>query len=135
MPEEQLRQWAAEPGVVWHGFSDDVRRVWAACHVAVAPSRGGEGLPRSLIEAAACGRPLVVTDVPGSREIARPSRNGIVVPVDDATALADALEGLMDHPDRRAAMARESRAIAVADYREDIVGAAVVSLYETALHS
>ena len=54
------------------------------------PSRR-EGLPKSLLEAAACGRPMVATDVPGCREIVRPDETGLLVPVDDATALAAAI--------------------------------------------
>ena len=133
VPEEQLQAWAAEPGITWRGFSSDVREVWADAHIALAPSRGGEGLPRTLIEAAACGRPLVVTDVAGSREIARPGRNGLHVAVDDAKALADALQTLIEDDALRQAMGAESRAIAVAEYREDIVGDIVVALYRRAL--
>ena len=129
VPREQLEQWAREPAVRWTGFSSDVREIWRQCHIAVAPSRGGEGLPRSLIEAAACGRPLVATDIPGSREIARAGINGLLVPPDDAHALADALECLVYAPALRATYGRASRRLAESDYRDTVVGAKIASLY------
>ena len=129
IPEETLRRWAAEPGIRWAGFCPDVREIWRACHVAVAPSRGGEGLPRSLIEAAACGRPLVASDVPGSREIVRPGVNGLLVPPGDALALADAVQRLAGDPELRHAYGAASRSIAAAEYRDDIVGETIADLY------
>ncbi len=130
VPRTQLEAWNAEEGIRWLGFSADVRNVWRQCHIAIAPSRGGEGLPRSLIEAAACGRPLVVTDVPGSREIARSGRNGALVPVNDPEALAAALRPLIEDDALRLAYGAKSRAIATEDYRDDIVGRMVVALYD-----
>jgi glycosyltransferase involved in cell wall biosynthesis len=131
IPRPELERWAGEPGIRWTGFSPDVRAIWRACHVAVAPSRGGEGLPRSLIEAAACGRPLVATDVPGSREIVRPGVNGIRVPPGDPAALAEALERLVRDAALRRAYGAASRAIAEAEYRDTLVGAKVAALYRS----
>jgi glycosyltransferase involved in cell wall biosynthesis len=91
IPEDQLLAWGQEPGVEWVGHVDDVRDVWARAHIAVLASQGGEGIPMSLMEAAACGRPLVATDVPGCREIVVPERTGLLVPPGDIAALADAL--------------------------------------------
>ena len=88
---EQLREFASLYGIVWLGHVTDVREVWAQAHFAVQPSRGGEGLPKSLLEAAACGRAMIATDVPGCREIAIPGETGLLVPVDDDKALADAM--------------------------------------------
>ncbi|MGK2923647.1 MAG: glycosyltransferase family 4 protein, partial [Methyloceanibacter sp.] len=88
---EQLREFASLYGIVWLGHVSDVREVWEQAHFAVQPSRGGEGLPKSLLEAAACGRAMVATDVPGCREIAGPDETGILVPVDDADAPAKAM--------------------------------------------
>src|SRR3546814_6788440 len=65
----ELTAWASEPGIEWLGHVDDVRTVWERAHIAVQPSLGGEGLPKSLLEAAACCRPIIAADVPGCREI------------------------------------------------------------------
>ncbi len=92
IPLEDLRRWAAEPGIEWVGHVDDIRQVWARAHVAVLASHGGEGIPMTLMEAAACGRPLIATDVPGCREIVRTEETGILVNANDVTALAGAFE-------------------------------------------
>ena len=84
IPEPLLEQWRKIPNLVMLGQVGDVRSVWKQAHIAVLPSRGGEGIPMSLMEAAACGRPLIATDVPGCREIARPGVTGLLVPPDDA---------------------------------------------------
>lgn len=132
IPEQTLRAWASEPGIEWLGHSDDVPATWTACHVAVLPSRR-EGLPKSLLEAAACGRPIVATDVPGCREIALVGRNALLVPPDDAPALADALSLLARDPDLRARFGRESRRIVEADMTADAVGARTVETYRRLL--
>lgn len=87
----ELIAWAGRPGVTWQGFVDDIAGVWRAAHVAVVPSRGGEGLPKALLEAAACGRPAIVSDVPGCRHFVRDGVEGLIVPPGDAPALADAI--------------------------------------------
>jgi glycosyltransferase involved in cell wall biosynthesis len=92
-----LRDWSRD-GVAWHGPTEDVAAVWANQHVACLPSRGGEGLPRSLLEAGACGRALVTTDVPGCRSLVRDGIEGLLVPPGDAPALADALVRLSGDP-------------------------------------
>ena len=71
-----------EPGIAWHGPTRDVAAVWRDHHVCCLPSRGGEGLPRTLLEGAACGRALVTTDVPGCRTLVRDGVEGLVVPAE-----------------------------------------------------
>src|SRR5215211_8591996 len=91
VPEEVLRRWSDGPGIHWHGPTDDVASVWRAHHVCCLPSRGGEGLPRTLLEGAACGRAVVTTDVPGCRTFVRDGLEGRMVPPDDAASLAQVL--------------------------------------------
>ncbi|MCU4178578.1 glycosyltransferase family 4 protein [Bosea sp. BH3] len=91
IPEATLKQWAARPGINWAGPTRDIDGVWKAHHLCILPSRGGEGLPRTILEAAACGRPILTTDVPGCRSFVREGKDGMVVPVDDAVALARAM--------------------------------------------
>ncbi len=90
---EQLREFASLYGIQWLGHVADIREVWARAHFAVLASRR-EGLPKSLLEAAACGRAMVATDAPGCREIAIDGETALTVPVDDAAALADAMAKL-----------------------------------------
>ena len=70
IPPAEIENWSRRTGIELLGQVDDIREVWKRAHIAVLPSRR-EGLPKSLLEAAACGRPIVATDVPGCREIAR----------------------------------------------------------------
>jgi glycosyltransferase involved in cell wall biosynthesis len=120
--------WGHEPGVTWLGHVDDIATVWARAHMAVLPSRR-EGLPKSLLEAAACGRPMVATDVPGCREVAIPNETGLLVPPDDADALAAAVEQLARSPDLRARFGRAARRLAEERFAADAIGRAVLGLY------
>jgi glycosyltransferase involved in cell wall biosynthesis len=88
--EADLRQWASEPGIDWHGSTDDVPRVQREHHVTMLLSVR-EGLPKCLVEAAAAGRPIVATDVPGCREVVRQGREGYLVPFGDTDAAAQVL--------------------------------------------
>ena len=99
----------------WWGYREDIAEVLACSHIAVLPSYG-EGMPKTLLKAAACGWPIVATDVPGCRDVVRHGGNGLLVPPWDARALADAIMALADDPDRRAAMGAESRRRAEAEF-------------------
>ncbi|HBC07638.1 MAG TPA: glycosyltransferase family 1 protein, partial [Rhodospirillaceae bacterium] len=88
--QDQIDAWVAEGLVEWAGERDDIAAVWAGAHIAVLPSYR-EGLPKSLLEAAACARPLIATDVPGCRALVRDGENGLLVPPRDPQALADAI--------------------------------------------
>ncbi|WP_420796175.1 glycosyltransferase [Endobacterium cereale] len=89
LSEDTLKNWSKLPGIEWHGSTRDVRQIWAAHDLACLPTRGGEGLPRSILEAGACGRAILTTDVPGCRDLVRDGQEGWLVPPDDAAALAD----------------------------------------------
>lgn len=106
---DTLRGWSRD-GVAWHGATADVSAVWASHHVACLPSRGGEGLPRALLEAASCGRALVATDVPGCRSLVRDGVEGLLVPPEDAPALARAFVRLSAEPALVAAFGAAARA-------------------------
>ena len=88
---EDCASLAAEPGVTWLGRREDVAALLADHHLFVLPSRGGEGLPRALLEAAAAGRPALVTAVPGCRDFVEHGVTGFVVPIEDSNALASAI--------------------------------------------
>jgi hypothetical protein len=95
--ESTLRDWSRD-GIAWHGPTADVSAIWGRHHVACLPSRGGEGLPRTLLEAAACGRALVTSNVPGCRSLVRDGVEGLLVPPGDAPALAAVLARLSADP-------------------------------------
>ncbi|WP_246505056.1 glycosyltransferase [Microvirga antarctica] len=133
IPAATLDAWNREPGVTWHGPTDDVAGVWRDHHVACLPSRGGEGLPRTLLEAAACGRALVTADVPGCRTLARDGIEGLVVPPGDVEALAAAFVQLAQDPDSVARMGAAARARVLDGFTERDVMEAVKGLYRDCL--
>ena len=128
-----LAAWAARPGISWHGFTADVRAVWRDAHIAVVPSRGGEGLPKALLEAAACGRPLIVTDVPGCRHFVRDGAEGLIVPPEDASALASANLRLASDPELRRRMGTAARARVLEGFTEHHVETDVQAAYRDLL--
>ena len=127
-----LAQWRQRPGVEFLGHVPDIRTVWTAAHIAVLPSRR-EGLPLSLLEAAACGRPLIATDVPGCREVARAGVNALLVPVDNPEALADAMSQLASDPDLRARYSAGSRQLVETEFSSAHIGREIVALYRQLL--
>jgi glycosyltransferase involved in cell wall biosynthesis len=129
IPEETLTQWNGEPGIRWHGPTRDVPAVWRGHQVCCLPSRGGEGLPRTLLEGAACGRAIVTTDVPGCRALVREGVEGRIVPADDAERLADAFIGLARDPALVARMGEAARARVLEGFTEEAVRRRVQDLY------
>ena len=103
------------------GHVGDMAALLAKTDVVVLPTSYGEGVPRILVEAAACGLPLIATDAPGCREIVRPGANGFLVGAHDVDALVAAIERLAVDAELRAAMGAESRRIAATEFGEDIV--------------
>lgn len=135
IPEATLRTWDAMPGISWHGRieQDQVPAIWAEHHAAVLPSRGGEGLPRTLLEAAGCGRPILTTDVPGCRDLVRGGVEGLLAPPDDPEALARAILALAAEPQWIDQMGAAARTRILIGYTEAMVGRTVVHLYRTML--
>jgi glycosyltransferase involved in cell wall biosynthesis len=119
--QAELDGWIAEGLVEYLGSADDVRPHLAQADAVVLPS-WREGLPRSLLEAAAMGKPLIASDVPGCREIVADGLNGFLHKVRDPQAIADALIGFVElAPAARAAMGIASRRRAVEEFAEQRV--------------
>lgn len=134
IPDEQLRSWHSTSNVEWLGNREDMPALFAGCHIVVLPTYYGEGVPKVLIEAASCGRPIVTTDAPGCREIVRHGVNGLLVPIRDAAALADAIRGLLDDPDMRVRMGQAGREIVKKEFTIEAVVKATLDVYENLLH-
>jgi glycosyltransferase involved in cell wall biosynthesis len=126
---EQLREFASLYGIDWLGHVADIREVWARAHFAVLASRR-EGLPKSLLEAAACGRAMVATDAPGCREIAIAGETALTVKVDDVTALADAMARMADDAEMRRRFGANARALVEEKFSADAIGRETVELYD-----
>jgi glycosyltransferase involved in cell wall biosynthesis len=130
VPSDLLRQWQKEGVVELFGWHDDMAQVLAQCHVVCLPSHGGEGVPRSLLEAAASGKPIVATDVSGCRDVVRDGENGFLVPPRQVAPLADAIERLVHDAELRRLMGERGRKRALAEFSVDIVAAQTLQVYE-----
>jgi len=132
IPEKQLRAWVESGVVEWWGHRNDMPAVLAQSNLVCFPSHG-EGLPTILIEAAACGRAIVCTDVPGCREVVRHDDNGLLVPVRDAPALARALNTLIINRGLRSRMGARGREIAVREFAVEFFLAGMMAVYRELL--
>jgi len=129
---EDIVNWRRDGVVEFAGHQADIARLFAAAHVVVLPSVYGEGLPKVLIEAAACGRAVITTDMPGCRDAIESGVTGILVPPHDVTALAAAIESLLQDPARRRALGSAGRALAERAFAIGSVVARHLELYERA---
>ncbi len=128
VPQATLDAWQAEGTLQGLGQVTDMPALLASAHVAVLPSYR-EGLPKSLIEAAACALPLVATDVPGCREVVTHEVTGLLVPAKNAVALADAIERLYRNPELARKLGQAARARAVQEFDEQIVIQKTLAVY------
>jgi glycosyltransferase involved in cell wall biosynthesis len=129
IPEETIEKWIEEGVVEWWGFKEDMLSVYHQAHIITLPSVG-EGLPTALIEAAACGRPIVATDVPGCREVVIDQQTGFLVPPNNPQVLADALEKLVKDPTLRARMGASGRQRVLEYFTNRRVNTATLELYK-----
>ena len=125
----ELMQWVDSGTVEWWGHRPDIGAVFAACHIVCLPTFYGEGVPKVLIEAAACGRPIVTTDQPGCRDIVRDGDNGLLVRARDAQALEAALARLLGDAALRQRMGARGRALVEAEFSLDIVVRQTLDIY------
>ena len=117
----------------WIGLCEDMPKLLSTASVAVLPSRYREGVPMALLEAAACGLPIVTTDMPGCRDVVTDGVNGFLVPPEDSESLADAIETLLGDSDLRATMGAASREIACGRFSATRVVEETLALYESML--
>lgn len=124
----QLEQWNKEGDVEWIGHQSDIMKWYQNAHIIVLPSYR-EGLPKSLIEACAIGRPIVTTDVPGCREVVTDGENGFLVPQKDFLTLAEKIEILINNPDFRIEMGKKGRLKAEKEFSIENVIEKTLELY------
>jgi mannose/cellobiose epimerase-like protein (N-acyl-D-glucosamine 2-epimerase family)/glycosyltransferase involved in cell wall biosynthesis len=132
IPPQEIEAWTRHANVAHLGFVKDIAGLWASAHIAVLPSHR-EGMPLSLLEAAACGRPLIATDVPGCRDIARSGVNAFLVPLDDTEALADAIDRLAGDAALRRRFGQASRELVENEFSSTRIGRDLVDLYRRLL--
>lgn len=132
IPDEEIQQWRADGAVELPGHQEAMVPVLSAASIVVLPSYR-EGLPKVLIEAAACGRPVVTTDVPGCRDAIEAGTTGLLVPPGDARALADTVEQLIAQPARLEAMGSAGRRLAEQEFGVETVCRRHLAIYGTLL--
>lgn len=133
VPATQLRAWRSEGLIEWTGKRADMPNVYAESNIVCLPSTYGEGVPKVLIEAAACARACVTTDTPGCREIIHHGRSGLVVPPGDTDALAAAISHLIENPTQRRQMGARGRQIALEGFTFRQITAETLRLYRLLL--
>ena len=128
IPLRKLKSWDKEGTIEWWGWQEDMVQVYRQAHIVCLPSYR-EGVPKTLIEAAASGRPIVTTDSPGCREVVQHGINGLLVPVHSVRELADAIHVLIEDKKLRQQMGLEGRRVAEGDFKLQNVLAAILAVY------
>lgn len=134
LKEPEIRALCDDTYIKWLGHRDDIREQLINSHIVAFPSYYGEGLPKSLIEASAIGRPIVTCDSVGCRDAVKDGVNGFLVPAKDPVALASRLKTLIDDRGLRVRMGLNSREFAERDYSIDNVVDIHMSLYRRSLN-
>ena len=130
---EQLNDWTQSGFVKYLGFVHDIPNLFSSCHIICLPSYYREGLSKSLVEAAACGRAIVTTDWPGCRDVVKDGVNGLLVPARDASSLARALKRLINNANLRQQFGAAGRELAALEFELKIVVEQTLQVYEKLL--
>lgn len=135
VPRAQIEAWDDEGPIEWWGRQppSEMPSVLGQAHVVCLPSHYREGVPKVLIEAASCGRPIVTTDVPGCREIVNHEDTGFLVPPEDAEELARRIRQLLDDPDLRREMSQNGRSRVEENFTAQQVAGTIVECYDQLL--
>jgi len=130
IPESLLKEWVSQGLVEWLGRRDDIAKLMQESNIVVLPSYR-EGMPKSLLEGAACERALVATDVPGCRDLVTHGANGLLVPFKDAHALADAIERLVVDSPLRKKLAATARQHVQSRYSNEVIADQISKVYRS----
>jgi len=128
--QDELNGWQNEGTIELWGWHDDMADVISKASIVCLPTTYFEGLPRLLIEAGACGRPVVTTDIPGCRMVVINGENGIIIPPGDINALIIALKSLIQNSEMRHAMGHRNREIVERNFSIDMIISKTLELYK-----
>jgi glycosyltransferase involved in cell wall biosynthesis len=132
---QELEKWHEEGLVEWWGHRDDMPAIMEKASIVCLPNYHREGLPKTLLEAAASGRSIIATDVPGCREIVINEENGLLVPAKNAKSLAQAITRLVEDKPLRLRMGENGRKLVESEFSVDIIISQTLALYEQALNT
>ncbi|MEN8173964.1 MAG: glycosyltransferase family 4 protein, partial [Chloroflexota bacterium] len=133
--QEVLQSWHQEGIIEWWGWQGEMEKVYQQAHMVVLPSLYGEGVPTVLIEAAACGLPLIATDSPGCRSIVHHEINGILIPPHDVPALVQAVTRLSQDAQLRGKMGAAGRQMVLDRFTKKKINQRTVQVYQHLLQS
>ena len=133
VPEKKLLEWQRNGDIEWWGRREDMPDVFAAAHIICLPTSYGEGVPKALIEAAASGRPIIASNIPGCREIVHDGQNGLLVPIGDKIALVNALTNLISNSELRKKMGHYGRQLVETEFAEELVSRSTIEVYREIL--
>jgi glycosyltransferase involved in cell wall biosynthesis len=133
IPESVLRQYQEAGIVEWWGHRDNIPEMMHQAAIVCLPTTYGEGVPKTLIEAAAGECAIVAYDVPGCREIVIDGENGVLVPPGDVVQLAGAIEALLKNPRRRELMGKKGSELVKREFAQEIVVAQTLAVYSELL--
>jgi glycosyltransferase involved in cell wall biosynthesis len=133
LTESEFQELRNEGLIEVFGYQKDISSLYAKAHIICLPSYYGEGIPKSLIEAAAASRAIVTTDHPGCRDAIIPNKSGILVPIKSPGKLADALHWLIEHPLERVAMGKAGRALAESEFTIEKIVNGHLEIYQKLL--
>jgi glycosyltransferase involved in cell wall biosynthesis len=127
--EDEIQKWVSDGVVEYLGWVRDVRQILVKSHIVCLPSKYGEGIPKGLLEAAAIGRAIVTTDIPGCRDVVVQNYNGLLVPPGQPGVLAQALIKLIKNPEMRKTMGLRGRTVVEKYFGLDDVNRCTLALY------
>ncbi len=131
LDRETLQRWSEEEDIEWWGWQEQMETAYAESHIVTLPSFYYEGVPTVLLEAAACGKPMVASDIPGCRAVVIDGINGFLVPPHDPVALAEALLKLVKDPDLRRKMGAAGRELVLKKFDNQVINSATMSVYRS----
>jgi glycosyltransferase involved in cell wall biosynthesis len=129
----EIMAWEKEGILEWWGHQSDMVTVLNKGTMVVLPTFYGEGLPKVLLEAAACSKPIISTNVPGCKEIVRHEVNGLLIPPKDEVALAEAIRRLLDNPEFAKQLGENGREIVKNEFSEELVVEKTFEVYDLLL--
>jgi glycosyltransferase involved in cell wall biosynthesis len=129
IPPNELRRWELETGVEWLDHRDDMPQLLSEASIVCLPTYYGEGLPKVLLEAAACGKPMIASDIRGCREICRPEITGLLVPPRDPSSLTNAIERLLGDAELRLRLGNAARELVEREFRAEQIAERTLAVY------
>jgi glycosyltransferase involved in cell wall biosynthesis len=130
---EELQQWDLLPNVEWWGWVEDMQQAYSQIHVLAQPTSYGEGVPTTLVEAAAVNRAIIASDWPGCRELIDDNETGLLVPPKDPLALAQAVKRLAENREDFERLRKNVHERALAEFSADDVNSQTLGVYDTLL--